>query len=204
MRPIVITRHAALVAYLRERGIVDADVDVVPHCDDPEMLRGRVVIGPIPMHLAAIARSVVHVPMGIPPELRGVELTLEQVRQYAGPPEEYAVLPQLRGYLTDREDRAAWLPYAPRAESALQAAGEILDAWAASHGLVDMGDTSSPETSPDDECAAAELVRLGRLPPPPLGRVISSLMLDGRPAVRATVTLRTASSTGAFVRGPNG
>jgi hypothetical protein len=90
---IVITRHQALVAYLIEQGIITKDTPVLPHVTSPEEVRGKVVIGPCPLHLAAEAESVVHIPIEYPRDgsLRGVELTLEQLREMAGAPVQYTV-----------------------------------------------------------------------------------------------------------------
>ena len=88
--PVVVTRHPALVAYLTELGVVHTDAEVVTHAT-PEQVRGRVVFGVLPLHLAVEAASVTEVPLYIPAELRGVELTLAQVRQFAGPLTTYKV-----------------------------------------------------------------------------------------------------------------
>ena len=58
---------------------------------EPADVEGRRVIGVLPHRLSVLAASVVEVPVDVPAELRGVELTLEQVRQYAGEPAEYVV-----------------------------------------------------------------------------------------------------------------
>lgn len=87
---IIITRHAALAAYLVEVGAVPADARVIPHAG-AEDIRGRVVAGPLPLHLASLAKEIVHVPLEVPPELRGTELTVEQVRAFARPVERYVV-----------------------------------------------------------------------------------------------------------------
>lgn len=86
---IIITRHAALVQYIVEIGLVSAG-RVIPHAT-PDDVRGRHVIGVLPLRLAALAASVTEVPLDLPPELRGQELTLEQVRQFAGAPVTYRV-----------------------------------------------------------------------------------------------------------------
>lgn len=91
MIDLVVTRHAALVDYLREQGIVGADVEVIPHAD-AEMVEGKHVAGVMPLHLATLCRSVTEVPMDIPVELRGKELTIEQMRQFARPTVTYTVL----------------------------------------------------------------------------------------------------------------
>lgn len=90
VRPVVVTRHPALVEYLTELGVVPAGTEVVTHAT-AEQVRGRHVFGVLPLHLAAEAASVTEVTLHVPAELRGVELTLEQVRQFAGPLVEYKV-----------------------------------------------------------------------------------------------------------------
>lgn len=90
MREIVITRHPALVAYLQEIGMVDDGVRVITHAT-PADVRGKHVIGVLPLRLAALAASVTEVTLDIPAELRGQELTLDQIRQYAGEPATYVV-----------------------------------------------------------------------------------------------------------------
>lgn len=90
VRPVVVTRHPALVEYLTELGVVPAGTEVVAHAT-AEQVRGRHVFGVLPLHLAAEARRVTEVPLHVPAELRGVELTLAQVRQFAGPLTSYVV-----------------------------------------------------------------------------------------------------------------
>ena len=87
---IIVTRHPALVDYLIAEGIADPDTPVIAHAC-PDDIRGRHVIGVLPLHLAAEAASVTEVPLSLPPELRGVELSEEQVRKFAGAPRTYRV-----------------------------------------------------------------------------------------------------------------
>jgi len=87
---LVVTRHPALVEYLREAGIVGDNVEVVAQVT-PEQVRGRHVVGVLPLHLAAEADRVTVVPLAVPPELRGQELSLEQVRELAGEPRTFIV-----------------------------------------------------------------------------------------------------------------
>lgn len=88
---IVITRHTALVAYLREIGLIDDTTPIIPHCSDPEQIRGKIVIGPIPLHLAAHAECIINIPLKLDQGDRGRELSLEEVRARAGKPERYMV-----------------------------------------------------------------------------------------------------------------
>lgn len=88
METVIITRHSALVDYIFEKGIAPKGTKVIPHANKADVLARR-VIGVLPLYLAALADSVVNIPFNIPPELRGAELTLEQVREFAQPVEEY-------------------------------------------------------------------------------------------------------------------
>lgn len=90
-KPVVVTRHQALVTFLTETGLVPNGTEVITHLTTPEQIRGRNVVGVIPLHLAVHAASVTEIPLAVPPELRGTELTVEQVRQFAGPARLYAV-----------------------------------------------------------------------------------------------------------------
>lgn len=91
IRALVVTRHSALVEYLREEGVIDETAEVITHAS-PEQVRGRHVIGVLPHHLSCEALSVTEVPLDLPAEIRGQELSVEQVRQYAGEPQTYVVI----------------------------------------------------------------------------------------------------------------
>jgi hypothetical protein len=97
MEKIVVTRHPALIQLLLERGIVQGGTEVVGHAT-AEMVRGRHVIGVLPLELAAEAEMVTVVPLAVPPEMRGRELTVEEVRRYAGEPKTYRVTGSTRWY----------------------------------------------------------------------------------------------------------
>jgi putative CRISPR-associated protein (TIGR02620 family) len=82
MQPIVVTRHPALVEYLVEKGIVPPGTEAIPTVR-PEQVEGRHVIGVLPLFLAARAEKVTVVMLNIPAHLRGAELSLEQMREFA-------------------------------------------------------------------------------------------------------------------------
>lgn len=91
---VIVTRHKALLEYILEQDVLvntNEDTWVITHVSDPQEIRDRIVVGVLPLHLAAEAREVWEYPMDIPKELRGQELTLEQVRQYARPLRKYKV-----------------------------------------------------------------------------------------------------------------
>jgi len=118
MQKLVVTRHQALVAYLKEVGLVDEGVVVLSHVTEDDVA-GRHVVGVLPLRLAALAASVTEVSLNLPQELRGTELSIEQVRQYAGKPASYVVRSKEADDKIQEEycDLAAlWLAAAPLVE----------------------------------------------------------------------------------------
>lgn len=112
---LVITRHAALVQYLILGGHVPADVEVVEHAD-AALVTGRRVWGVLPHHLSALTKTFTEIPLALPPELRGKELSLIDIERYASAPVTYVVrklrstpvsrkacIEELRKYLTTCE-----------------------------------------------------------------------------------------------------
>lgn len=87
---LVVTRHPGLVAYLKEIGLAPEGVEVVSHATAGNVA-GKHVCGVLPHSLSSLCASFTEVPLALPPELRGTELSLEQVRQYAGRPVTYRV-----------------------------------------------------------------------------------------------------------------
>lgn len=90
MKALIITRHNALVAYLIAKGYVSADSTVIEHAT-PENVRGQHVWGVLPHSLSCLTKSFTEVPMHLPASKRGVELTLEDMYEYAGVPQTYVV-----------------------------------------------------------------------------------------------------------------
>lgn len=91
IKAVVVTRHHALVEYLLEENLLpDGPIKWVEHAEKWE-ISGRVVYGNLPFHLAAEASEVVHIPLNIPQEKRGEELTVEEIREYAGQPVSYRI-----------------------------------------------------------------------------------------------------------------
>ena len=77
---IVVTRHKALVEYLRELGI---DVDKVVKHASPSDVKGKVVCGVLPHSLSCLAKEYWEVSLALPQELRGKELSKSQIESYA-------------------------------------------------------------------------------------------------------------------------
>lgn len=81
MNSLVITRHKALVDFLRERQIIEDNAEVIIHAT-PDDVKGRRVIGVLPLRLACLAAEVVEVTLDVPAAMRGAELTIDQVRKF--------------------------------------------------------------------------------------------------------------------------
>lgn len=88
---IVITRHTAFVDHCRNIGLIDDNPTVVAHASPDVMVDQDVITSGLPLHLAALCRTVTTVPLNLPAELRGVELTVEQVAAYAEEPQTFSV-----------------------------------------------------------------------------------------------------------------
>jgi hypothetical protein len=89
---LVVTRHKALVAYLLEGGHITSETPVKEHVTGGDV-KGLHVVGVLPLHLAAETASVTEIPLNLTPEMRGKELTVEEVRAIAGEPHTYHVRP---------------------------------------------------------------------------------------------------------------
>lgn len=87
---LVVTRHPALIKYLQEIGLAEKDTQVISHASKEEV-KGKHVVGVLPYFLSCLTESYTEVPLHLPLELRGKELTLEQVRKYAQEPVTYDV-----------------------------------------------------------------------------------------------------------------
>ena len=92
---IIVTRHKALISYLIKNEIInqDDDINVITHVDDVDIIKGKDVIGVLPMRLSCECNSITEVPLHIPAEVRGrkEELSLEEIEQYAQPLQKYKV-----------------------------------------------------------------------------------------------------------------
>lgn len=91
MFDLVVTRHPALISFLKEKGLIGDQTPVVSHVTEDDV-RGKHVLGVLPLRLAASAASVSEIPLDLAPEDRGRELDLARVREIAGDPVTYRVL----------------------------------------------------------------------------------------------------------------
>jgi hypothetical protein len=91
METVVVTRHQNLLKYLKEICLVTGNEIVITGNATPDDVRGKHVIGVLPNFLAAEAACLTEVPLRIPQELRGRELSIEEIREFAGEPTSYKV-----------------------------------------------------------------------------------------------------------------
>lgn len=84
---LIVTRHRPLATYLRGLGI---KAPIVGHAH-PADVRGKHICGVVPMSLAAHAKSVTVVPLHITREMRGQDLTYEDIKAIADTPQRYVV-----------------------------------------------------------------------------------------------------------------
>ena len=87
---LVVTRHASLVEYLGVIGLIDDSATVLSHATADD-IRGGDVIGVLPHSLSCLTASFTEVPLRIPAEMRGVELTVDNITEYAESPVTYIV-----------------------------------------------------------------------------------------------------------------
>ena len=76
---VIITRHPALVEYLAEKGIHGIPIT---HAT-PEDVTDKYTYGVLPLFLSKLTKLHTEVALNIPAEMRGKELTLEQIHEYA-------------------------------------------------------------------------------------------------------------------------
>lgn len=89
METIIVTRHIGLVEWLALRGLTGRVIAQAT----PDDIRGRHVIGVLPLHLAALATIVTTVDMpGLAPEQRGKDLTPAEMDAAGATLNHYCVL----------------------------------------------------------------------------------------------------------------
>lgn len=76
---VIVTRHTGMVEWLKNNNVVG---EVITHAT-PDNVRGKIVVGVLPMNLASLTDAMVTVDMpGLPAEMRGKDLTPEQMDEY--------------------------------------------------------------------------------------------------------------------------
>ncbi|MCA1997364.1 MAG: hypothetical protein LDL56_09070 [Armatimonadetes bacterium] len=75
---LIVTRHQGLVDLAKRMGLATDGCPVLAHATADDV-RGKVVLGVLPLHLAAEAQAVVSVDLDLPQHLRGSDLAAEEM-----------------------------------------------------------------------------------------------------------------------------
>ncbi len=87
---VIVTRHKGLLQYLKELDLVNDTVEVIEHANKSN-IKGKNVCGVLPHSLSSLTNTFTEIPLSLPLELRGKELTYEEVKMYSGKPITYKV-----------------------------------------------------------------------------------------------------------------
>lgn len=93
MTTYFVSRHQGAKDWAKQQGI---DIDqMVEHIDPDTIKQGDLVIGTLPIHLAAAVQEnggrYLHLTLNLPPELRGKELSAEDMKQAGAKLIEYKI-----------------------------------------------------------------------------------------------------------------
>lgn len=96
LEEVIVTRHPGLVQYIHQKymTVKGRETPVITHATW-EQVSGKRVFGVLPLSLAAAAAEVVEIEMNIPAELRGKELTIDEMMPYVGKTYRYKVQAKL-------------------------------------------------------------------------------------------------------------
>lgn len=84
---IIVTRHSGLVDWLAQHGITGKVIAQAT----PDDVRGKYVIGVLPLSLASLADKITTVDYNCPFDLRGVDLTPQQLDDFGAKMNTYIV-----------------------------------------------------------------------------------------------------------------
>jgi hypothetical protein len=90
MFDVIVTRHRGLVDYLVKIGLATPTTAVVTHAN-AGVVRDKKVCGVLPHSLSCLTESFTEIPLALPLNKRGQELTAEEIEEYAGEPITYTV-----------------------------------------------------------------------------------------------------------------
>lgn len=88
---LVVTRHSGMVDYLVHMGYIPSDAVVISHVTDSSVLKDKTVWGVLPHSLSSLCSVFCEVPLNLPSEYRGKELSMEEMARFAGPAKCYQV-----------------------------------------------------------------------------------------------------------------
>jgi len=95
MTTFFITRHPGAAEWAMEEGLT---IDrVIDHLEPDQVCPGDMVLGTLPVHLAARVcgkgARYFHLSLELPPDWRGLDLSADDLRRFGARLEEYRVMP---------------------------------------------------------------------------------------------------------------
>jgi len=90
LKKVVVTRHQALVKWLKLNGYIDDKTEHISHASIKD-IEGKHVFGILPNWLACHAAMLTEVQLRLPVEKRGAELTLKEIEFFAVKPQTYII-----------------------------------------------------------------------------------------------------------------
>ena len=89
---LVVSRHKALVETLKEVavGFDLSNAEVKEHVEEKDVT-GKIIIGVLPLRLASKARRFFELSLAVPADMRGKELTKDELKKYMIGIQEYIV-----------------------------------------------------------------------------------------------------------------
>jgi len=78
---VIVTRHVGALQWLNKHHPEFGEARVITHAT-PELVRGKRVVGILPVQLAAECAEYWHLEMSVPREKRGAELTAEELERF--------------------------------------------------------------------------------------------------------------------------
>ena len=124
MKTVIVTRHNGLLEWLERHHPELTKESEVIETATPENVAGRLVVGNLPLALAASARVVYSPTFEVPPGKRGTELTAEELEELNCHLEPFVVFRAPEDYGSANIPGDEWLP--------LQEAWRL---WGDVHGL---------------------------------------------------------------------
>ena len=75
---VIVSRHQGALNWLKKHHPEFDNVEYFSHINEKD-IKDNIVIGTLPINLAKLAKEYWHLSMSIPSEMRGVELTIEDM-----------------------------------------------------------------------------------------------------------------------------
>nr|BDI55091.1 MAG: CRISPR-Cas system-associated protein Csx16 [uncultured archaeon] len=88
---IIVSRHAGAINWLKKHYPKFSNLKHLTHISEEE-IKDRIIIGTLPVNLAVLAKEYWHLSMNVPLEMRGKELTVEDMENFNCKIENYKIL----------------------------------------------------------------------------------------------------------------